>query len=700
MKEKKLWIDRDLSWVQFNQRVLEEAQRGRNPLMERLRFISIFESNFDEFYRVRVGALQDKALMEEDEDEDAGKETSRQLTDVFKATRQLLPRLDLLFAECMEDAVGRFVRLTEQGLSEEDRAALKQIFEREIAPFIAPFVIDKKHPFPFLENGVQVVGVTLQRKSGGVKFGLISVPKALPRAIFLPGRRCRFILLEDLIQLFAYKVFHRYEIVETLIFTIIRNADIDENEGLYDFDVDFRGAMSKLVELRGKLAPVELKYRGQNCDKILSHLKQMLYLSKKQLFCQTAPLQMGFLSLLEKRFPKEEHPELYYEPMPSLYPSCVDRTRPLLDQILEKDVLLSYPFDDIAMLLDLLEQAAADERVDRIQISLYRVASNSKIVQSLIDAAKRGKSVTCVVELRARFDEENNIDWSKRLEEAGCHVVYGLPGYKVHCKLLFIGLAQGGGVAQVGTGNFNEVTAKLYTDLALFTAHEGILSDVQEVFRCLVAGNFVEHSQHLLVAPLCLKNRLMELIDQEIEKARAGEPCGIVLKMNSLTDKDLVEKLVQASQAGVRVQMIVRGICCLTPGLRGRTENIEVRSIVGRLLEHSRIYAFGVGANRKFFISSADFMTRNTMQRVEVAVPVYDYKAKRKLAKILRLALSDNQKAWVLKSSGNYRMPGKATRAKPVNLQMSLFQVAKDEAMSAKDTRKSSAKDNNKKRKK
>ncbi len=679
MKNKELWIDRELSWTQFNRRVLEEAQRGRNPLMERLRFISIFESNFDEFFRVRVGALQDQVLMEEDEDADAAKHDAKRLSDVCKATRRLLPRLDALFDECMEDASDRFTRLTEDTLSDDDRAALRQIFDREVAPFIAPFVTDKKHPFPFLENGVQVVGVTLQKKNGGVKFGLISVPKALPRAIFLPGRRCRFILLEDLIQLFAHKVFHRYEIVESIVFSIIRNADIDENEALYDFDVDFRGAMSKLVDLRGKLAPVELKYRGEDCDKILTHLKRMLYLSKKQLFCQKAPLQMGFLSLLEARFPKEKHPELYYEPLPSVYPPQVDKAASLLDQVMERDRLLSYPFDDIAFLLDLLEQAAADERVESIACSLYRVASTSKIVQHLIDAARRSKAVTCLVELRARFDEENNIDWSKRLEEAGCRVIYGPPGYKVHCKLLYIGLKDGRGLAQVGTGNFNENTAKLYTDLALFTGHKGIVEDVKNVFACLEAGRFVEKSEHLLVAPLCLKAGLMDLIDQEIQKARDGQPAGIQLKMNSLTDRELVDKLIEAGQAGVRVQMVIRGICCLTPGVPGLTDNIEVRSIVGRLLEHSRIYVFGAGRKRRYFISSADFMTRNTMQRVEAAVPVYDYNARRKLARIMRLALSDNQKAWTLKADGSYKMPS-SSRGKPVNLQLALYQAAKDES--------------------
>ena len=666
-----LYTDRELSWIQFNKRVLEESGRGVNPLIERLRFISIFQSNFDEFYRVRVGSITDKMLVEEDPDKK--QQLKEQLAAIFKATKKLLPELDHAFEQAIADGAPYFTRITEQNMTQPDRAYLKQLFEREIAPLISPFIVEKKHPFPFIDNGLRVMGVTIKKKNGGSKFGMVPIRSQLPRAVFLPGGDCRFMLIEDVISLFAYKIFHRFEITEKIVFTIIRNADIDENEGLYDFDVDFRETMSKLVELRRKLAPVALKYTGENCDKILNHLKNVLYLTRKQLFRQSTPQNMKFVSLMEKRLPKDRLPDLYYTPVTATYPAALQNTD-LIQRIRERDRLLCYPFDDVQVLIDLIDQAAHDPRVDEIMITLYRVASDSKLVEGLIDAARRGKRVSCMVELRARFDEENNIDWSKRLQDAGCRVFYGLPNYKVHCKLLIIATNDGGGdLVQVGTGNFNEVTARQYTDLALFTAHPGIVKDAKDTFACLEAGRFVEHSDHLLVAPLCLKTRLIQLIDEEIAKKQAGKPAGILLKMNSLTDKDLIAKLIEASKAGVRVRMVIRGICCLVPGVPGETENIEVRSIVGRFLEHSRIYVFGAGSARKYYISSADFMTRNTTQRVEVAVPVYDYRARLQLGKIMRLALRDNQKARVLRRTGKYVRPYVSPRATKHNMQMELF---------------------------
>lgn len=678
MKDKNLIIDRELSWIKFNERVLEEARCKDNPLMERLRFISIFQSNFEEFYRVRVGSISDQLLVESDEAETAdGNYEKKQLKNIFSATRALLPQLDLAFDEILKDGKRYFTRVKENTVTSAEKVVLRQIFEKEVAPFISPFIVEKKHPFPFFDNGVTVVGVTLPKKNGGAKFGLIPLRKSLPRAVFLPSNNCRFILMEDLIILFIHEVFKNFTITEKIIFSVIRNADIDVNEGLYDFDIDFRTTMTRLIELRGTLAPVELKYTGENCQRILKHLKKNLCLSKKQLFFQKTPVNMGFVSLLEKQLDKQNYAKLYYPPLKPQYPAVLQGGKSLIDKIRRKDVLLSYPFDDIQVLIDLLAECAKDKRVTEIMISLYRVASNSKIVQALTDAARSGKKVTCLVELRARFDEENNIDWSKFLEDAGCKIIYGMPNYKVHCKLLLIGLKDGkGDIVQIGTGNFNESTARLYTDLALFTANPKITNDAREVFRCLKEGVFVEKCEELLVAPLCLKTGIISLIDGEIEKIKMGKPAAITIKMNSLTDRDLIDKLIEASVAGIHVKMIIRGICCLVPGIPGKTENIEVRSIVGRLLEHSRIYAFGVGKEKKYYISSADFMTRNTSQRVEVACPVYDYKAKLKLNKILRLALSDNQKARIMNSDSDY-IPVKASaHAKPHNLQMELFEDA------------------------
>ncbi len=674
MKDKNLLIDRELSWIKFNERVLEEAKSKDNPLMERLRFISIFQSNYEEFFRVRVGSITDQMLVENDEtDENAAKEKKKKLKNIFNATAELLPRLDDAFNQILTDGKKYFTKVTEKTATNAEKVVLRQIFEKEVAPFISPFIIEKKHPFPFFDNAVTVVGVTLQKKNGGSKFGLMPIRKSLPKAVFLPSGNCRFMLMEDLVLMFTDLIFKKFLITEKIVFSVIRNADIDVNEGLYDFDIDFRSTMSRLIELRGNLAPVELKYCGENCGKILKHLRNNLCLGKKQLFFQKTPINMGFFSLLEKRLPKAKYPKLYYKPLSPQYPPAVKKGA-IIESIRKKDLLLSYPFDDIQALIDLLEEAAADKRVEEIKISLYRLASNSKIIQALISAAKSGKKVTCLVELRARFDEENNIDWSKILEESGCKIIYGLPNYKVHCKLLLIGLSDGkGDIVQVGTGNFNESTAKLYTDLALFTANSKIAEDAREVFRCLEADKFVENCTELLVAPLCLKNKIISLIDDEIEKSRQGLPCAITLKLNSLTDKDLIEKLIEASQAGVPIKMVIRGICCLVPGVEGKTDNIEVRSIVGRLLEHSRIYIFGAGRERKYFISSADFMTRNTSQRVEVATPVYDYNAKAKLNKIMRLALMDNQKSRIMDCHANYTHIVPSSKAKPHNSQIELY---------------------------
>lgn len=669
--DKEIHIDRELSWIKFNKRVLEEAFNKNNPLMERLNFVSIFQSNYEEFFRVRVGSCIDKLLIEKKQGR-----IKNQLAEIYAATSELLPQLDKAYNGILEDGAKYFEIVDEADITPAEHSYLKQIFEKSIGPVISPFIIEKNHPFPFFDNSKHVIGVTLKTKGGNTKFGLIPMRDSLPKAVALPGKKTRIILIENLILMFAHKVFHRFEITEKIIFSIIRNADIDENEGLYDFEVDFRETMSKLIELRRRLAPVELRYIGTNCDKILAHLKKMLCLSKKQLFRQSAPLGTKFVSVIENRLPKSKYPELYYKPVSSQYPSFAKDESSLIDVILKKDRLLSYPFDDIKFLIDLLDEAAKDSRVTEIMITLYRVANDSKIVQALIDASRAGKKVTCMVELRARFDEENNIDWSKRLENAGCRVIYGLPDYKVHSKLLVIGLKDGKSVVQVGTGNFNEKTARLYTDLALFTSNPEIAKEARYVFDCLNKGVFVENSEKLMVAPLCLKQKLIALIDEQIERQSSGEKGEIILKMNSLTDKDLINKLAEASMAGVKIQMIIRGICCLVPGIAGKTDNIKVISIVGRFLEHSRIYAFGDYKTRKYFISSADFMTRNTMQRVEVAAPVYDYNAKLKLAKILKLSLSDNCQARKMKNNGEYVKVCKAANSAKHNMQEELFELA------------------------
>lgn len=677
MKEKFL-LDRELSWIKFNSRVLEEAECLDNPVIERLRFISIFQSNYDEFFRVRVGSAIDQLLVTEDDEEE--KKYQKKLERIYKATKNLLPCMDKAFADIMKDSEPYFSRVTEKNITSGEKAYIKRFFEKEIAPFVAPFIIEKKHPFPFVDNFSAITGVTIKKKNGGVKFGFIPMGNSLPKIVFMPKSACRFMLLEDIMHMYASRIFHRFEIIEKATLFIVRNSDIDVNEGLYDYDVDFRETMSKLVDLRQRLAPVEVKYVGDSCEKLITHLSRLLFLSKKQFFRQETPLSMSFLSAVETRLPKSKFPQLYYAPLKPQFPSAIKKDVSIIEQIEKRDILLSYPFEDINVLISLLDEAAQNPQVTKIYISLYRVASNSKIIHSLMSAAKNGKEVICIVELRARFDEANNIDWSKQLEEAGCRIYYGLARYKVHCKLILIEFSgRRRNIAHIGTGNFNESTAKLYTDLALITSNRAIADDVREVFRALIENEFAENTKELMVAPLCLKKPIIELINGEIDKQLNGQPAAITLKINALTDKEIIYKLVEASQAGVKIKMIIRGVCCLIPGVEGYTDNIEIISIVGRFLEHSRIYAFGVGKDCKYYISSADLMSRNTDQRVEVAAPVYDYKSKLRLSKILKLCLSDNIKARKMTKQAKYVFANKDSRANAHNMQIELYKQAYDD---------------------
>lgn len=677
IKDKDIYKNREISWLQFNERVLEEAEDESTPLLERLRFLSIFTSNLDEFYRVRVGILCDQILMDDNQrDDKVGQKVSRQLKDILKATKDLLFRFNEAYLDVMlvMERFGINQVCNGNAIPKPDKDYLRGLFEREIAPAIAPFIIEKRNPFPFFENGMLIVGAILKTRNGNDRLGLIPVPNVIDRIIHLPSDPGRFMLSEDLILMFANKVFHKFDVVEKAVFSIIRNADINEDEGLYDYDADFKDTMSKIIERRGILAPVKVKYNGDACTGLVSYLARALYLKKKQMFKYTTPLNFRFMSKIEKDLGDETLAELcspHHIPMRS---PDIDENGDMLDQIMAGDVLLSYPFENISAMLALMKQASQDDRVESIQITLYRLARNSKIVSELIAAAGNGKKVTCVIELRARFDEESNIDWAGRLEDAGCRVLYGLTGYKIHSKLLSIELNDGRKVCLIGTGNFNESTAKVYTDLSLMTAHEGINSDVQKVFSAIESGIFVQQADHLLVAPLCMKSRIIEMIDEEIEHKRQGKPAEIVMKFNSLTEKDMIDKLIEASQEGVKVKLIIRGMCCLIPGIPDITENITVRSIVGRYLEHSRIFVFGAGRGRKkkYFISSADLMTRNMTRRVEVAVPVYDRACQAKLRRILDLNFSDNIKARILRPSGIYeRIPASRIR-KPINSQFEL----------------------------
>ena len=652
----KFYDNRELSWLKFNARVLEEAFDEETPLFERLRFVQIFCSNLDEFFMIRVGSLHDKMLFDSKDTENKTNMTAKeQLVEIAKRVKQLLPVKDVAYSAIMVGLKNYGVEhLAVKDLSPEEDAYFRAFFTREIQPLLFTGVVDKKHPVPFLKSGEIYVGVAIRKKDDAarkVTFGILPASENFPKLVWLPGTG-KFLLIEELISHYAEQVFKNFEIISRCIFRVTRNADIAIDEGLYDHDVDFRDIMSDLVKKRKKLQPVRLEFLGKPDDSIAALIAKTLKVRDSFIFWQTAPLTMDFLSSDERKL--EKNSELFFAPLTPQKSPAIDTKRPMIEQIKQHDIMLNYPYENINQFIRLLEEAAENPDVVSIKITLYRVARDSKIISALTRAAENGKDVLALVELRARFDEENNIGWSKCLEDAGVTVIYGLDELKVHSKLLLITLRDGNDVSyitQVGTGNYNERTSKLYTDLTLMTADRDFGSDASVVFNALAVGNTVESTNKLLVAPKGLKSRIVELIDNEITYKDKGY---IGIKMNSLTDKDIIEKLAEASRAGVKIELVVRGICCLIAGVEGDTENIRVISIVGRFLEHSRIYIFGTGDRRRVYISSADFMTRNTERRVEVAAPLLDKSIADRAVEIFETMLRDNVKAREQDSDGNY----------------------------------------------
>lgn len=652
----KFYDNRELSWLKFNARVLEEAFDEETPLFERLRFVQIFCSNLDEFFMIRVGSLHDKMLFDSKDTENKTNMTAKeQLMEIAKRVKQLLPVKDDAYSAIMDGLKNYGVEhLAVKDLSPEEDAYFRAFFTREIQSLLFTGVVDKKHPVPFLKSGEIYVGVAIRKKDDAarkVTFGILPASENFPKLVWLPGTG-KFLLIEELISHYAEQVFKNFEIISRCIFRVTRNADIAIDEGLYDHDVDFRDIMSDLVKKRKKLQPVRLEFLGKPDDSIAALIAKTLKVRDSFIFWQTAPLTMDFLSSVERKL--EKNSELFFAPLTPQKSPAIDTKRPMIEQIKQHDIMLNYPYENINQFIRLLEEAAENPDVVSIKITLYRVARDSKIISALTRAAENGKDVLALVELRARFDEENNIGWSKCLEDAGVTVIYGLDELKVHSKLLLITLRDGNDVSyitQVGTGNYNERTSKLYTDLTLMTADRDFGSDASVVFNALAVGNTVESTNKLLVAPKGLKSRIVELIDNEITYKDKGY---IGIKMNSLTDKDIIEKLAEASRAGVKIELVVRGICCLIAGVEGDTENIRVISIVGRFLEHSRIYIFGTGDRRRVYISSADFMTRNTERRVEVAAPLLDRSIADRAVDIFETMLRDNVKAREQDSDGNY----------------------------------------------
>ena len=654
-----IYMNRELSWLKFNERVLEEAENPENPLCERLTFASIYQSNLDEFYMVRVGSLVDQMLLAKDIRENKTNMTpEEQLDAILARTKKLNRKRDVVYEEIMENLEQYGVHMLNfHKIEKEDRNYLERYFEAEVAPVISPSIVGKRQPFPFLRNKEIYAVVVLETKKGKEKLGIIPCSSTgIQRLIPVPGKTGTYMLSEELILHFVSKIFKGYHIKAKSLLRITRNADIDA-DALYDEDLDYREFMVELIKARKKLAPIRLELSREMDGDVVETLCEYLEVDKNFVFRGDIPLDLSFVFQIQDGLRKRT--ELFYEKRIPQKSPMFNSHEPILDQIAKKDLFLSYPYESIKPFLTMLHEAANDEDVVSIKMTLYRVAKQSKVVEALIEAAENGKEVFVLVELKARFDEENNIGWSRLLEDAGCHVIYGLDGYKVHSKLCQIMKKKDGNVeyyTQIGTGNYNEKTARLYTDLSLMTADPKIGTEAARVFQALAMRETVEDMDHLLVAPKCLQNKVLAMIDEEIEHAKVGEQAYIGLKMNSLTDKRIMNKLVEASCAGVHIDMVVRGICCLIPGVKGQTENIHIISIVGRFLEHSRIYIFGTQERAKIYISSADFMTRNTLRRVEVAAPIEDPDIRMQIQEMFVTMLSDNRKARTMNNKGNYKI--------------------------------------------
>ena len=676
-----IYMNRELSWLKFNERVLEEAENPENPLCERLTFASIYQSNLDEFYMVRVGSLVDQMLLAKDIRENKTNMTPKEQLDAILArTKKLNRKRDVVYEEIMESLEEYGVHMLNfHKIEKEDRNYLERYFEAEVAPVISPSIVGKRQPFPFLRNKEIYAVVVLETKKGKEKLGIIPCSSAgIQRLIPVPGKTGTYMLSEELILHFVSKIFKGYHIKAKSLLRITRNADIDA-DALYDEDLDYREFMVELIKARKKLAPIRLELSREMDGDVVETLCDYLEVDKNFVFRGDIPLDLSFVFQIQDGLRKRT--ELFYEIRIPQKSPVFNSHEPILDQIAKKDRFLSYPYESIKPFLTMLHEAANDEDVVSIKMTLYRVAKQSKVVEALIEAAENGKEVFVLVELKARFDEENNIGWSRLLEDAGCHVIYGLDGYKVHSKLCQIMKKKDGNVeyyTQIGTGNYNEKTARLYTDLSLMTADPKIGTEAARVFQALAMGETVEDMDYLLVAPKCLQNKVLAMIDEEIEHAKAGEQAYIGLKMNSLTDKRIMNKLVEASCAGVHIDMVVRGICCLIPGVKGQTENIHIISIVGRFLEHSRIYIFGTQERAKIYISSADFMTRNTLRRVEVAAPIEDPDIRMQIQEMFVTMLSDNRKARTMNNKGNYKI--EPSDNAPLNSQEVFLEQAYDNA--------------------
>lgn len=653
-----MYENRELSWLKFNERVLEEAEDTSVPLCERMTFLSIFQSNLDEFFMVRVGSLEDQKLLSQKLRENKTNMTAgEQIEAILKRVAELNERKDAIYASIMKEVGEKGVHLTDfKALAKSESKYLEEYFMKEIVPLLSVMIVGRKQPFPFLKGQEIYALAVLGTRNGKKKIGIIPCSSSVfPRLIRIPTKDDTYMLVEELILHFLPKVYKGYKVLEKSVIRVTRNADIDFN-AVYDEDLDYRDKMAQIVKLRKKLAPVRLELSRDINEDMIKQVCEYAEMEEPHVFLNQAPLDLSFLFQIEDILRKDAN--LVYQrrvPQPS---PMLKSNEHIIPQILDHDVLLSYPYESIKPFLQMLQEAARDPEVISIRMTLYRLARNSKVVEALTEAAENGKQVDVLVELKARFDEANNIEWSRTLEDAGCHVVYGIDGLKVHSKLCLITRKVGDEIqyiTQVGTGNYNEKTSRLYTDLSLITADKRIGEEAAKVFQAILLGSVVEDMEHLLVAPKCLQNKVLAMIENEIQIAKEGKPAYIGIKINSLTDKKIIDKLIDASRAGVKIDMVIRGINCLRSGIPGDTDNIHIVSIVGRFLEHSRIYIFGTHDRDKVYIASADFMTRNTLRRVEVAAPLYDETVKNKVRKMFATMLRDNVKAREQQPDGSYQ---------------------------------------------
>ena len=680
MKEDTIFINRELSWLDFNRRVLVLGKDKNVPLAEQVKFLAIYGSNLDEFFMVRVGSLQERANLarsQKDKDKRENKTNmtaEEQLNAIMPKAAHLQEDCDKYYEKALEnlDACG-YKKVDFDGMDKEQERFWKKYFQNELFPILSPQIVDNRHPFPFLRNKEIYLGALLKEKEGQ-SLGMIPISSQMERLILVRREgKTEFALTEELVLHYASLIFGKDAVQEKCLFRVTRNADIDVKEGMMDHDIDYREIMADLLKRRRKLAAVRLQVTPTAPQEILRLLCDKLELSHKRVFAQKSPLDLSFFYKLTGKMEAEGNPELFY---PSARPMLPPQDYDLAAEVEKHDVLLSYPYQSIRPFIAMLKKAARDPEVISIKMTLYRMARESQIVQALIEAAENGKEVVALVELRARFDEQNNIDWSKQLEDAGCTVFYGFDDYKVHSKLTLITSRVNGQykyLTQIGTGNYNEKTSELYTDLSFITTRQEIGEEASAVFNNMALQRLTSEADTMLVAPLRFKTVLLEEMDRQIALAMQGKPASIILKNNSINDPQIIDKISEASCAGVRVDMIVRGICCVRAGVPGRTENVHIRSLVGRYLEHSRIYCFGSGEAMRIYIASGDFLTRNTERRVEVGVRVDDPAIAKKLRGILDLQLRDTVNAREMQPDGTYVKVRPAEGQPPVDSQMAMF---------------------------